>query len=208
MQDGVNLIDDRGLDPEFTSALKCAARRRDSFGHGFHAGSDLRDRFSLAKLLADAPIPAVAAETGRDQVAGSAEPMESVAFPAHRNAEPEEFGESSSHESSFRVVPQAESVADPGRDREDVFQGTPELDPDEFVAGVNAKAGTPERLLQIRGDLGIAAREHRGGRKPLRDFGREVRPREDSDGIFRKLGGQDLAHAQAGAVLDAFRAAQ
>ncbi len=140
MQDGINLVDDGRLDAQLARAFEGAPGRRNSLGDGFHPAGDFFETPSLAELLAESPISAVAAEAGRNQISGTAQSLEGASIAAHRDTEPEEFCERAGHEGRFGVVAETKAIAHPGWDREDVFQGATELDTDDLVAGVNPKA--------------------------------------------------------------------
>ena len=47
----------------------------------------------LPELFAEAPVPAVAAEAGRNQIAGPAQPLKSARIASHRDAKAKQLGE-------------------------------------------------------------------------------------------------------------------
>ena len=73
---------------------KHAGSRSDSLGHHVRRREDLRERATVAELLADAAVTALRATTRRGQVAVSREAEERERCATERHAEPSELGES------------------------------------------------------------------------------------------------------------------
>src|SRR4029077_1570716 len=136
----IDLINDRGVDLEFTRAFMSAFRSRDSFGHHLHRRRDLHKRPAATELFANAPIPAVLAETGQDEIADSTQSIKCRQLSAHWYSDPNHFGKRTRDQCRLGIIAQSETIAGPGRDCEHVLQRASQLDSCKFATGINSKS--------------------------------------------------------------------
>src|SRR5438105_3011960 len=105
----------------------------------------------MGEALADAAIPAMPTDAGRDQVADAGQAEKRLVFRAEGDAEAGHFHEAARKQGRLRIVAEAEAVADASGDADDVLERPAQLDADDVEVGVDAKtirAEVPLRPLR------------------------------------------------------------
>ena len=207
VENGVYCIDDRGAHAGVAGGVVNRFGIGDAFGDHGHGREDGRERRSPAEGLADAVIPAMFAVAGDDEVADAAEPLEGSGGTAHGGAEADHFGQAAGDEGGAGIIAEAEAAGEAAGDGKDVFDGGAPFDADEVIAGIGSEPGQGDEVLEAAGDELIGAADDGGGGLATCDFLGVIGSGEDG----YRLGGhgvaQQLGHAQAGSIFDAFDAA-
>lgn len=162
-QDGEDFAGDRHVDPFLPSEVVDAASGCHSLGDGGHAGEDVGERLAEAEAFADSAIAAVAADAGGDQVAQAGESEEGLLVGSERDAEASHLGESARHQRGLGVVAVAESIADAGRDGNDILQRSGQFDAEQVAICVDPEAIGREKLLSVCGKGVVVAGDDDAG---------------------------------------------
>jgi hypothetical protein len=132
-----------------------------------------------------------------------ASPGERVAVSAHCLAHLGHLTHRARHHHGAGVLPDAQRITHPDRDRVDVLQRAGHLDTDDVVSGVGPEPLGTEQLSEIGGQLLVGHRQHRRGGIALGHLTRDIRPGQDAGRMSGQDFGDDLRHSHIGALLEA-----
>ena len=172
---------------QFARAFVRAFRRRDSFRHHVSAGEICSKRFAAPELFSHAPIAAVLAEAGGDQIAGAAQSIKGPRVSAHGGAEPQQLRQRPGDERRLRIVAQPEAVARrPPRSRKHSSTRRPARCRSFRRSNKCGSVRCPDSRCSSSAHSRIAAAENGGGGQIARNFHGQIRTGENGDGVVRE----------------------
>ena len=136
---------------------------------------------SAREREADAPVARQVAGAGQHEIAQSREPHHRFAPAAERRAKAAGLREAARDEGGPCVVPEAETVARAGRDREHVLHRAGDLHARDVVALVGAQRFGAKQRRDVRRDGGVGRRDRDGRRQSASDLVGEARPGNHAD---------------------------
>src|SRR5438067_2055233 len=172
-----------------------------------HSSDDFRQLTAASQLDADGAVAREPAGAGEDEIAHARQAGESLAAGAAGDGQTTNLRQTTGNKGGDGVVSQSETVAYAGGDGDNILQRTAQLDANNVVAGVNAEARVAEFALHQSRKFRWLRGCGDSGRIAARNFNRERRPTDGRDAMglssFAQHGGDDFAHAQQRAFLDA-----
>src|SRR5215472_9190246 len=185
VQDGVHLFGDWHLYAARMRQSNRGRRREYSFcDHAVHSSDDIGEFLAAPEFYTNAAVARESPGAGENEVAKSGESGHGFRAPATSDDQACHLGKTASDERSYRIVAQAEPVANAGSDRNDVLERTTELDSDDIGIGVDAKALVTELLLDGAQQCCVRRSNGDGSRISAGDFLRKRLPTESSDWRF------------------------
>src|SRR5262249_46784679 len=146
-----------------------------------HARNDVLQLLAAAEPEPDAAVAREVAGARQYEISETREAVEGARIGAELDGEPADLREAAGDERGARVVPEAETIAHAGRERDDVLDCPPDLDADHVSRGVHAERRPVEEMLELLGDAEVARRGGHRGRDAARHFASEARAREHRD---------------------------
>jgi hypothetical protein len=202
--------------PPSRSACRCPSSSDDvdhdlrglhALGDHVHLRDDLVDGLTLAELLADVAVAALGEMHVATRSPMPASPANVSSSRPLRHAQPAQLGQAPGDHRGTGVVASTEAVGHARRDGDHVLEHPPTSQP--TTSGfVYTRNSSWKHLLQRGGDVVVVHGEHAGGGVAGQDLLGQVGAGEHAD----RVTGQDLldqlAHAEAGAHLEALRSAR
>ena len=164
---------------------------------------DLVDRLALAEPLADVAVAALGADAGGDQVAHAGQPEKVSGSPPRATPRRVSSARPRVMTAARVLSPAPRPSAMPDGDGDDVLQHAAHLAADDVLVRVHPEQVGLEDVLHGPGDVVVVHGHHAGGGVAGEDLLGQVGPGEHADGVAGQHLLDDLAHAQAGAELEA-----
>src|SRR5215470_2961788 len=174
----------------------------DALGHHAELAKDVGEETALRQPEAHAIVARVSGGARDHEIAhpGEASQRQEPRAPVDREAA--DLRHSAGHQQTPRVLAQPEPGDGPGRDRDDVLERPPELDPNHVIVGVHPKAGPSQSPLSDADDLRIAACHNRGGRQSRQDLRGDVGTAQDPELPDRRFLAHDPGHGPSRPLLE------
>ena len=109
------------------------------------------ERLSLRQGDAQRPIPAQTPGSGQNKVTHAGQTRKGQRAGSQGHAQSSDLGQTTGDQCGPWVMSHAQTLQDSGRDRNDVFQCSRQLDPDDVVMGVHPKGRSSENALRCQG---------------------------------------------------------
>ena len=202
MDDRLDLLRDRQLDPVLRRQLERATHREHAFRHAVQVRCRIGPRHARGHQLAGPSIAGDRAHAGGDQVADTGQAGESQLLRPRSNPEARHLGQAAGDDARLAAVAQPEPIDEACRQGDHVLQCAGQFNPDQVCVGVDPKAIAAQHRAQLGRQLGVVRGDHAAGWKAIGDLARQVRPGERSDTTPGKLVLDHLAHAQVRPLLD------
>src|SRR5262249_21673725 len=146
------------------------------------------------EALTDAPVAAISAETGRDQVADPRQAIKCFDLGPEGDPQPRDLDDPAGDQGRLCVVAVAQPIADARGDGDHVLEGRRQFDSDEVMARVDAETVGREQLLHFAKELIVVARDDNTGRQTAGELLRVARSAEGHDLTLP----EDIANDPAG----------
>src|SRR5215469_11329227 len=123
-------------------------RGENAFGdHAVHSRDDFGKLLAASEFDADTAIAREASGASEDEVAEAGESGHSVGAASAANHQAGHFRQPAGDQGRNRIMSEAESIANPSRDGDDVLERTSEFHSDHVGVGIDTKTGVAELLL-------------------------------------------------------------
>ncbi len=142
---------------------------------------DLGPRPAARQLHAESVVARQRGSAGGDDVADPRQPRERQRVGSGRRTDPHHLGEAAGHQAGLAVVAEPEAVGGARGDGHDVLERAAQLDAEDVAVDVQPEPTPAQPFGDAPGQRQVLCRDDRRGGQPLRDLGRQIRPRQGRD---------------------------